>query len=113
MGHARALINSKDPEKLAQQVIHDSLNVRDVENLVRDERIEKANENLNIAIVKTEQKTKFVNSKFVNDLEIELSELLKMEAKISYNSFKNNGKITIKFSEIEELQQLITTIKNN
>ncbi|MBM5781985.1 MAG: ParB/RepB/Spo0J family partition protein [Pelagibacterales bacterium] len=115
MGHARALINSKDPEKLAQQVINDSLNVRDVENLVRDEKIEKANENLNlnIATVKTEQKTKFVNSKFVNDLENELSALLKMETKIFYNSFKNNGKITIKFSEIEELQQLITTIKNN
>lgn len=113
MGHARALINSKDPEKLAQQVVNDSLNVRDVENLVRDEKVEKANEDLNLATAKTEQKTKFVNSKFVNDLENELSEALKMEAKISYNSFKNNGKITIKFSEIEELQQLIATIKNN
>lgn len=114
MGHARALINSKDPEKLAQQVVDNSLNVRDVENLVRDEKIEKANQNSsNLAMLKTEQKTKFVNSKFVNDLQNELSEVLKMDVKIFYNSFKNNGKITIKFSEIEEVQQLLANIKNN
>lgn len=114
MGHARALINSKDPEKLAQQVVDNSLNVRDVENLVRDEKVEKANQNSsNLAMLKTEQKTKFVNSKFVNDLQNELSEVLKMDVKIFYNSFKNNGKITIKFSEIEEVQQLLANIKNN
>lgn len=105
MGHARAIINSNDPEKLAKKIIDESLTVRHIEDLVRDEKIEKIR---NIPLfVRTESKIKFVNSEHLTILENKLSELIGMESKISYNSFRNNGKISIKFSEFEKIQRLI------
>lgn len=105
MGHARAIINSNDPEKLAKKVIDESLTVRHIEDLVRDEKIEKIK---NIPLfVRTESKIKFVNSEHLTILENKLSGLIGMESKISYNSFRNSGKISIKFSEFEKVQQLI------
>lgn len=109
MGHARAIINSNDPEKLAKKVVSESLNVREVEDLVRDEKIEKAR---NIPVfVRTESKIKFVNSEHLTALENRLSELSEMEAKISYNSFKSSGKISIKFDDFEKVQQLIKKLE--
>lgn len=109
MGHARAIVNSNDPETLAKRAVDESLTVRHVEDLVRDEKIEKAKNNT--LLVRTESKIRFINSQELTKIESELAEILKTEVKISYNSFKNNGKITIKFSELEEIQQLIENIK--
>lgn len=109
MGHARAIVNSNDPETLAKRAVDESLTVRNVEDLVRDEKIEKVKNNT--LLVRTESKIRFVNSQELTKIESELAEILKTEVKISYNSFKNNGKITIKFSELEEIQQLIENIK--
>lgn len=109
MGHARAIVNSNDPETLAKRAVDESLTVRNVEDLVRDEKIEKVKNNT--LLVRTESKIRFVNSQELTKIEAELAEILKTEVKISYNSFKNNGKITIKFSELEEIQQLIENIK--
>ena len=109
MGHARAIINSNDPETLAKRAANESLTVRHVEDLVRDEKIEKVKNNT--LLVRTESKIRFVNSQELTRIESKLAEILKTEVKISYNSFKNNGKITIKFSELEEIQQLIENIK--
>lgn len=109
MGHARAIINSNNPEKIANKIVNDSLSVRDVEDLVRDERVEKAKNTP--VLVRTESKIKFINSEYLTKLENELSEVLQLETKISYNSFKNNGKIMIKFSELEKIQQLIEKLK--
>lgn len=109
MGHARAIINSNNPEKLAHKIVNDSLNVRDVEDLVRDEKIEKA-KNIPV-LVRTESKIKFINSEYLVALENELSEALQMTSKISYNSFKNSGKILIKFSDLDKIQQLIQKLK--
>lgn len=112
MGHARALINSKNPGELARKIVDDSLNVRDVENLVRDEKIEKINKNTPL-LVRTESKIRFVNSSQITLLEEQLSELIGLNTKISYNAFRQSGKIQIKFSEIAEIQDLIQRLKLN
>jgi len=109
MGHARAIINSNNPEKLAKKVIDEALTVRHLEDLVRDEKIEKI-KNVPV-LVRTESKIRFINSEYLTGLENKFSELLGMETKISYNSFKNNGKISIKFSEFEKIQNLIEKLK--
>ncbi len=109
MGHARAIINSNNPEKLAKKVIDEALTVRHVEDLVRDEKIEKI-KNVPV-LVRTESKIRFINSEYLTGLENKFSELLGMETKISYNSFKNNGKISIKFSEFEKIQNLIEKLE--
>jgi ParB family chromosome partitioning protein len=112
MGHARALINSKNPGELARKIVDETLNVRDVENLVRDERIEKINKNTPL-LVRTESKIRFVNSGQVTLLEEQLSGLTGLETKISYNAFRQSGKIQIKFSEIADIQDLIERLKSN
>lgn len=112
MGHARALINSKNPGELARKIVDETLNVRDVENLVREERIEKINKNTPL-LVRTESKIRFVNSGQVTLLEEQLSGLIGLETKISYNAFRQSGKIQIKFSEIADIQDLIERLKSN
>jgi ParB family chromosome partitioning protein len=109
MGHARAIINSNDPETLAKKIIDEDLSVRDAENLARDERVEKVKNTP--VLIRSESKIKFVNSSHLVELENQISELLNMEAKIFYNSFKNSGKITIKFDEFEKLQGFIERLK--
>ncbi len=109
MGHARAIINSNDPEKLAKKAIAEALTVRHIEDLVRDEKIEKI-KNIPV-LVRTESKIKFVNSEHLTGLENKLSDLIGMDSKISYNSFRNSGKISIKFSEFEKVQQLLETLE--
>lgn len=110
MGHARALINAKNPEELAKKIVAESLNVRAAEDLVRDERIETINKNTPL-LVRTESKIRFVNSGQITLLENELTDLVGSEVKISYNAFKQAGKITIKFSEIADIQDLIQRLK--
>ena len=110
MGHARAIINSQNPEELAERIIADSLNVRNVEDLIRDEKVRKIEK---FSSLVKQETTKFVNSDYLNKLERELSNLAEMEAKIFYNSFKNIGKITIKFEGIEALQELLKKLQQN
>lgn len=108
MGHARAIINSKNPELLAKKVVDESLTVRNVEDLVRDERIEKVQTNGLHSQIKSHNQ--LINSHQLSDIENELAEILNTKVKISYNAFKQNGKITINFSHIEEIQRLIKNL---
>ena len=109
MGHARAIINSINPEELAKKIIAKGLNVRDAEEIVRDEKIEKAKRTP--VLVRTESRIKFINSEHLVALENQISELCGMECKISYNGFKGVGKIIMKFDEIEKISQLISGLK--
>jgi len=109
MGHARAIINSINPEELAQKIIAKGLNVRDAEEIVRDEKIEKAKRTP--VLIRTESRIKFINSEHLVALENQISELCGMDCKISYNGFKGVGKIIMKFDEIEKIQQLISRLE--
>lgn len=109
MGHARAIINSINPEELAKKIIAKGLNVRDAEEIVRDEKIEKAKRTP--VLIRTESRIKFINSEHLVALENQISELSGMECKISYNGFKGVGKIIMKFDEIEKIQKLITKLE--
>lgn len=109
MGHARAIINSINPEELAKKIIAKGLNVRDAEEIVRDEKIEKAKRTP--MLIRTESRIKFINSEHLVALENQISELCGMECKISYNGFKGVGKIMMKFDEIEKISQLISKLE--
>ena len=109
MGHARAIINSENPEKLARKIIENNLTVRDAEDMLRDEKVDKIRNTP--VFVRTESKVKFVNSEHLVAFETRLSEILGMETKINFNAFKNTGKIVIKFDEFEKIQYLINRLQ--
>lgn len=105
MGHARAIINAKDPEALAKTIVESALTVREAEDIARDEKLEKLNSSPSVAQV--ESKVKFVNSGHLTDLENQLTALLDNKVKINYNQFKSSGKITINFNELDQIYYLV------
>jgi len=110
MGHARAIINSNNPEELLTKVISDSLNVREIEEIVRQEKEERFfNPNV---IVRNESKIKFVNGEELKIMEARFSEALNLESKIFYNALKENGRLVIKFNNIEEIQEILARLSN-
>lgn len=109
MGHARALVNSQNPEALLKKILEESLNVREIETIVRDEKVE--NIKNTPLLVRNESQIKFINSGQIDILEKELGFLIGSKAKISYNAFRQAGKIEIKFKEIAEIQDLIERLK--
>ena len=110
MGHARAIINAEDPEALAKKIIKESLTVRDVEELVRDEKVEQVKNTP--VLIRTESDVKFVNSSHLAEYEKRLSQLLEMDVKISYNSLKDSGKINLKFDNFDKLSWMISDLEN-
>jgi len=105
MGHARAIVNSKDPEELARKIVETALTVRETEEMLRDEKIEKIKNTP--ASKRVESKVTYVNSSHLIDLENQLAEVLNSRVKISYNQFKNSGRISIDFNELDMLHGLI------
>lgn len=108
MGHARAIIKSDNPEQLAKLAVSQNLTVRQIEDLSRDEKV--INNQNTLSITKSESQVKYVDNNHLSELENQLSNLLKMESKIHYNAIKNNGKITIKFSDFDKIQDLINKL---
>lgn len=110
MGHARAIIKSNNPTQLAQRIVAESLTVREVEDLVRDEKIDKARDD-EASMAKLKTKIEFLKSDELLKIEKDLSKALDSNVKISYNSFKKNGKITITFQDVKELKKITKKLK--
>lgn len=99
VGHARALLNAENPEKLAQQVVSKGLSVRQTEKLVQTEGgvtprqprqpIEKPVKKDNDIIV----------------LENELSQVLKTPVSIKWAG--NKGEIVISYSSLDKLDVIL------
>jgi ParB family chromosome partitioning protein len=105
MGHARAIVKSSNPVKLAKKTVDESLTVRQLEDLVREEKIKNDP-------AQTKKETKSKNGKALLDMAKNLSVLSGMEAKISYDPSKKSGKILIKFSELSKIQKLLKDLAN-
>lgn len=99
-GHARALLALKKSTKIIKvfnTVVNKKLSVRQAERLIKNLQ--------NI----TQKKSKLINSNNYYDKENELSKYLNTKIKIQK---KKTGRIIIKFSNDEELEKIITKIKN-
>ena len=102
MGHARALVNVKDPKRqldIFKSVINSSLSVRQVEEMVKDER-----ENLGGTYTKSADRF-FDFTDFLLQRE-KLSKQLNTSIKFKSRS-NNNGSIIINFSSKEELESIL------
>ncbi len=99
MGHARTLSKIEDEDKikeLANKVISDNLSVRELEDLVKDDKVEKR-----VKIVRSTPSNEY------KDVERKLKEKLGSDVKVS------NNKITIKFSSVQDLNRILDIIDCN
>ena len=98
-GHARSLINLNNSFEIAKKIIQKKLSVRQSEILVRQFR---------------DKKFKFVYKKDSNILNVQKDLEEKTGLNVSINNKKNNtGTIIFEYQDLDQLDKLINTIKNN
>lgn len=102
MGHGRALLGLKDKDQLyplVRKILHEHLNVRQVEKLINELNEAKPKK-------KTKPKEKDV---FIQRQELKLRDVLGTNVKIQQN--KHKGKIEIEFYTNEDLERLISLLE--
>ena len=99
-GHARSLIGLPNAMQIAQKIAENKLSVRQSENLVR--------------ALRNKRNFKIVSSKDSNILDLEKSLIDKTGINVEIKNNKNNsGKLSFEYKNLEQLDRLINTIKNN
>ena len=99
-GHARALIGVPNAGIIAKKIIKNELSVRQVENLVK--------------VFKNKNIVKLIKSKDSNIIELQKSLENKTGLSVIIQNKKNNsGKITFEYKNLDQLDKIIATIKNN
>ena len=98
-GHGRTLIGLNNCVEVAKKIIQKKLSVRQAEILVKQFR---------------DKKFKLISKKDSNILELQKNLEDKTGLIVSINNKKNNtGTITFEYRELDQLDKLINTIKNN
>ncbi len=99
MGHARALLRAKEPEKLASTIVARGLNVRQAERLA--------------ATAKPGSKTRPAQTKDANiaALERELGDKLGLAVSIAHHG--ESGKLIISYRTLEQLDDLLHRLSRN
>ena len=98
-GHARSLIGLQNSILIAKKIIEKKLSVRQTEVLARQLR---------------NKKFKLVHKKDPNILDLQRVLEEKTGLNISINNKKNNsGSITFSYQDLEQLERITNTIKNN
>ena len=99
-GHARALIGVPNAGIIAKKIIKNELSVRQVENLLK--------------VFKNKNIVKIIKSKDSNIIELQKSLENKTGLSVIIQNKKNNsGKITFEYKNLDQLDKIIATIKNN
>jgi len=98
-GHARSLIGLSNSVEIAKKIVQKKLSVRQAEILVRQFR---------------NKKIKLVSKKDSNILDLQKDLEEKTGLNVSINNKKNNsGSISFEYQDLDQLDKLINTIKNN
>lgn len=97
MGHARALITSPDPEKLAADVIKRGLSVRETEKLARSVKPSAERES-------RQSKTKTPPNADIAALERQLGDMLGLAVKIAHG--ETGGAVTLSYSTLDQLDMI-------
>ena len=95
-GHARALLNAKDPIVIANKIVRDGLSVREVEKICQESEVKTKKRNLAKSL------TKDLN---VVSLENDLSILLGLNLEIDQK--KKGGKLIISYETLEQLDNTL------
>ena len=105
-GHARAIINRDDIVEVANRIVKESLSVRDVEELVKEESPTKIN-------IGYPAKTVTSKNDHLKVLEADFSTVIggNFKVKATHDTKKQKGKITIFYKEISEIEELIKKLE--
>ena len=95
VGHARAIINSENPQEVARDIIKKGLSVRDVEKILNKSK----------KSYDTSKPHEYL------DIENELSSKIGLKTKINYDKKKKNGSLTIQFKNLDQLDFIIKSFK--
>jgi ParB family chromosome partitioning protein len=95
-GHARAIMNSAFPERLAEKIINENLSVRDAENLAKDKKV-------------GTKKLKIKDPDTI-DLENKISEKLGLTININHKG-KKGGSIKIDYKTLDQLEMITQKLK--
>lgn len=98
-GHARALVNTADPEALAERIVRDGLTVRNAERLVQAEA----------AALPAQGETKPVRDPNIVALENELAAALGLKASLKVKD-KSRGSLTLHYRSLEQLDGLLALL---
>lgn len=105
MGHARALINCDNAELIANKILQDSLNVRQVEDIIRNQNEVR----LSAKIIKSKNSN---NIQYINSCK-EINSKYQVDSFVKYNKIKDNGQIVIKFDSKLKLEKLLNILSSN
>lgn len=98
-GHARSLIGIHDAARIAKKIVQNNLSVRQTESLTRKFK---------------NQKLKLIHKKDSNILDLQKSLEEKTGLDVSINNKKNNsGSISFEYNDLDQLDRIIKSIKNN
>lgn len=95
-GHARALITAPNASELAKKVVSEGLSVRQTEKLVK----------VSDSSFITEKPKKIAKDADTVAIEGDLSAALGMDTVIDHSKGKENGKVTIKYKSLEQLDEI-------
>ncbi|PPR45039.1 MAG: putative chromosome-partitioning protein ParB [Alphaproteobacteria bacterium MarineAlpha5_Bin8] len=97
MGHARALIGVPDAVDLAKDIINKKLSVREVEK--------------NTSKYKNKKPKKNLKDPNILNLEQELSEKIGLKTSIYFNDQGSSGSITLYYSDLDQLDDIMKRLK--
>jgi ParB family transcriptional regulator, chromosome partitioning protein len=105
-GHARALITAPDPVGLARKVIQQGLSVRETEKLAKD----RGPGEPAAGHIQPRPRTSSDKDADTRALEADLSANLGMKVTIQHDKGQESGLISIRYSSLEELDDLCTKL---
>ena len=97
MGHARALIGVPNSVEKAKEIIAKNLSVRQVEKITSE--------------FKKSKKTTTYKDPNITDLEKELSDKIGLKTSIHFNENGSSGSLTMYYSDINQLDELMKRLK--
>jgi ParB family chromosome partitioning protein len=114
LGHAKAIMNSKDIAQIAQQIVKNAWTVRDVEAVMKNEALKVNNKSdkggkSSKAGLSTVENTK--QNQSVKVIEAKLKQLFPEHlVKAEYDKQIKKGKITIFFKSLKEIEDLVESL---
>lgn len=101
-GHARTLVNADNVEEMAQNIIANNLNVRETEQLKRENRRSEIKKNV-LEMPETEfsQQTKIIEN--------EIAKILQLKANLTIK--KSGATLTINFESYEAIDEFLSKIR--